>query len=401
MSAAALGGYEPDLDSIRRDVESLSQLRRSSARTGERASAEWLLRRVRGLGVADAKIQPYRYQETYALAHGLHDAAGIAASAIGGLRGGALAAATLCSYQLEVSGSRQWLRRLLPAGEGANVLARVPGKGRPRAKIVLVAHHDAANTGLIWSPRVVAAGGARHMRRRRVDPFMAPVRLAFCLAAGGSLAPRGGAKARALAAAILGLTMAADGDVARSETVPGACDNASGVAACIDLLRAVVAEPLREVDVLVAFTGSEEAGMGGMAAFLDLQGESLERFSAFVLGLDTLGAGAPIVCTGEGALREQRYHERDVGLVEEGAAIAAMPAPRRWRIGAWTDPILAVHRGLPAASLLSMGPGYFPNYHHPTDTVERVRWASVLACARIAAGTVEAFRRRVTGGRWP
>ncbi len=401
MSVGSLGGYAPQLESIRADVAALSQMRRSSARAGERASAEWLLSRLRELGVADTRIEPYRYQASYALAHGIHNVAGLAASALGGARGAALAAATLCSYELEVSGARQWLRRLLGSGEGANVIARVPAAGRARASLVLVAHHDAANTGLIWSPRVVAAGGARHLRRHRVDPFMAQLELALALAGVGCLLPRRSRATRALAAAILGLATLADADVARSETVPGACDNASGVAVCIDLLRALVAAPLPDIDVLVAFTGSEEAGMGGMAAFLQRHGGSLERMPAFVLGLDTLGAGRPIVCSAEGAMREQRYHERDIALVEEGAAIAAAGAPQRWRIGAWTDPILAVHRGLPCASVLSIGPGYFPNYHHPTDTVERVRWGCVLACARIAAGTIEAFRRRIGAQSWP
>jgi hypothetical protein len=325
----------------------------------------------------------------------------VAANALGGSRGATLAAATLCSYELEVSGAGQWLRRLLPGGEGANVIARVPAARCPRATLVLVAHHDAANTGLIWSPAAVKAGGARHLRRRRVDPFMAPMELALGLSAVGSLLGRRGRAARALAAGVLGLGSLADADVARSETVPGACDNASGVAVCLDLLRALAAEPLGETDVVVAFTGSEEAGMGGMAAFLDGHTASLKRRPAFVLGLDTLGAGAPIVCNAEGAMRTQRYHERDIALVEEGAAIAALPAPRRWRIGGWTDPVLALHRGLPCASVLSMGPGYFPNYHHPTDTVERVRWACVMDCAKIAAGTIEAFERRVGARSWP
>jgi hypothetical protein len=397
MSAA----YAPDLHSIRHDTASLAELTRSSARAGERASAEWLLGRLGELGIGEAEIEPYRYQPTYALAHGLHNAAGIAASALGGSRGALLAAATLYSYEMEVSGAGQWLRRLLPGGDGANVVARVRAAGRRRATLVLVAHHDAANTGLIWSQAAVKAGGARHMRRRRVDPFMAPIELSLCLAGLGSLLGRRGRTGRALAAGVLGLGSLADADVARNETVPGACDNASGVAVCLDLLRALCAEPLPETDVLAAFTGSEEAGMGGMAAFLDRHGSALERQPAFVLGLDTLAAGTPVVCSAEGAMREQRYHERDIALVEEGAAIAAVTSPSRWRIGGWTDPVLALHRGLPCASVLSMGPGYFPNYHHPTDTVQRIRWSCVMACARIAAGTAEAFERRIRARSWP
>ena len=56
--------------------------------------------------------------------------------------------------------------------------------------------------------------------------------------------------------------------------------------------------------------------------------------------------------------------------------------------------MLALHRGLPVISLLSMGPGYFPHYHHPTDTPANVDWLSVERCARIAHGIARAFARR-------
>ena len=42
-----------------------------------------------------------------------------------------------------------------------------------------------------------------------------------------------------------------------------------------------------------------------------------------------------------------------------------------------------------------MGPGFFPNYHHPSERPENVDWSSVESCARIAAGTIAAFERRV------
>ena len=332
------------------------------------------------------------------MAHGIHDAAGLVACALGGARGAALALATLAAYEREVSGRAQPLRRLLPADEGANVVAHLPARRKADATLVLVAHHDAANTGFVWHPRVVAAGARRHLRRRRVDPFLAPVELALVLAASGSALPRGAPVVRAAGAAILALSAAAAADIARSPTVPGASDNATGVAACIDLATTLAAEPLDRVQTIVALTGGEEAGMGGMAAFLDRHHDELDPCRTVVLGLDTLGAGRPIVVSGEGAMREQRYAERDISLVEEGAALAGAPSPEHWRIGGWTDPMLAVHRGIPAASLLSIGPGYFPHYHHPTDTPEHVDWGSVAECARIAAGTVDAYARRVERG---
>ena len=113
-----------------------------------------------------------------------------------------------------------------------------------------------------------------------------------------------------------------------------------------------------------------------------------------MLSLDTVGSGTPIVAAAEGAVRTHRYRERDLALADEGAALAGLAAPQRWRIGAWTDPLVALRAGLPAISLLSMGPGYYPHYHHPSDLPEHVDWDCVASCARIAHGTLRALDRR-------
>jgi len=208
---------------------------------------------------------------------------------------------------------------------------------------------------------------------------------------------------RVPAGALLALAAALDAQVARGATVPGASDNATGVAVLIDLVRRVAADPLPGVEVLAVAPGGEEAGMGGFHAALDALAPGLDPATTLVLGLDTLGAGRPIVAASEGALRTHRYAAADLALADEGAARVGLHAPERWRIGGWTDPLLAHHRGLRALSLLSMGPGWFPGYHHPTDAPALVDWASVEACARLAGGIVDvaatALRARAGGAR--
>jgi hypothetical protein len=391
--------HEPDVDAIRAVVSSLAGIVRSSARPGELRSADWIAAHLRDAGIAEVRCESYRYQPGYALAHGLHSLAGIAAIARGGLPGAVAGAATLASYEAEASGRRQWIRSLLPKRTGANVVARVPAARRALATLVLVAHHDAANTGVAWHPAVRTLGHRRALRRRRVDPFMAPVAAALGLGAVACAVPRAPAARwmRRGAAALLALSVAADADVARSATVPGASDNATGVAVVLDLMRSLAASPPADFDVIALLCGSEEAGMGGMAAFLRQHAAELPQ-ATLVLGLDTLGAGAPVLASGEGVMCEQRYPVAPMAIADEGAAIAGEPRPQRWRIGGWTDPILAVFAGIPAVSMLSMGPGYFPNYHRPSDTPDNVDWDSVESCARIAAGAVAAFERRVGSG---
>jgi alpha-D-ribose 1-methylphosphonate 5-triphosphate synthase subunit PhnH len=370
-----------NLDRIRSDVEALASMTCDSAGPGERASAAWLADRLRAAG-AQTEVQPYRGAPTYAHHNALLAGAALLASFTRAPLRAATALAALAAWELDASGRARPLRRLLPRGEGANVVARVPARGRANATLVVVSHHDAARTGVMWSPRMTQAGAKRHLRRRRVDPFAAPVAAALLATAAGFK------PARALLAATLALQL----DVARSPTVPGACDNATGVATALELVRQA---PLRDVDLVVVLPGGEEAGMEGFAAAL--RRLDPDPSTTLVLGLDTLGAGTPIVLSGEGALLEHRYADVDLRIADEGAALAGEPPPQRWRIGGWTDPLLALHRGLPTLSLLSMGPGYFPHYHHPSDTPDNVDWHSVERCARIAHGIARAAGRRRVG----
>ena len=385
---AALAGRAPDLGLIRADVVALAGMTRDSAGAGERQAAAWAAGRLREAGVADVALEPYRGRATNSWSFAAHGAAGLLAGRTGGARGAALALATLASLERDVSGRAPWRRRLVGGGQGASVVARLPARGPAAATAVIVAHLDAARTGLAWHPRVNAFGAARALRTRRADPVMGLQGAALLATAATALAGRSrivrrvGRGAAVLHATALALNL----DIARSPTVPGANDNATGVAVALDLARALVTDPLDRVEVLIALVGSEESGMGGFHAVL--QAQPLEASRAFVLGLDTLGSGTPILAAGEGAMRTHRYAERDLALVDAGARRAGRPAPQRWRIGAWTDPLLALTRGIPAASLLSIGPGYYPHYHHPSDRPEYVDWDSVGACARIAAGTL-------------
>lgn len=123
--------------------------------------------------------------------------------------------------------------------------------------------------------------------------------------------------------------------------------------------------------------------MGGMAAYLETA--ELDPARTLVLGLDTVGSGTPIVLTAEGGLWPVRYREGDIALAERGAAREGVRL-RRWRLGAWTDPVLACIAGLPSISLLSVRDGGFPNYHLPGDTPDEVDFECVHRCVQAALG---------------
>ncbi len=313
------------------------------------------------------RTQEFRYQSTYAGAHVAHYALG--------MLGGPFALAAAVSYGFEFSGRSQWARRLLPAGTGTNVLGRLPARGERRRTLVIVAHHDAAHTGLVWDPRLT--------RLSRGASYATLPTIALGLAATSRLRPLG----RALLAALIAL----QADVALSPVVPGANDNATGVAATLALIERWARQPLPGCEVVALFPGCEESGMGGMAAWLQAEGGSLDPETTFVLGLDTLGSGEPAIAASEGPPLPVRYREADLAWADAGARLAGLPPPTRFRVGGWTDPALSLFAGLPAVSLLSIRDGLLSEHHRMSDTPDRVHWECLDRCLRIAAGTGEAW----------
>jgi hypothetical protein len=353
------------------DIEALAAIERGSATPGERRSAEWVAARLRQQGGQDVRLERFRSQRTFAHAQAVHFGAGLLA-ALTGRR--LLAAAALASFELEYSGRLQWLRRFLPAAEGTNVVARLPALGAPARTLVLVAHHDAAHTGLMWDPRLSQAGDrAAALTGKRASLALLP-ELAFAGAALGL---------RRLPAAILGLSVALSLDQARSPVVPGANDNASGVAGVLELVGRLARDRPAGLEVVALVCGCEESGMGGMLAWLQTEGLELDPDRTLVLGLDTIGSGEPVVLEAEGGLWPVRYREDDVASAERAGL-------RRWRLGAWTDPVLAALRGLPALSILSVRDGGFPNYHLPSDLPANVDVGCVEACVDAAEAIARA-----------
>jgi Peptidase family M28 len=283
----------------------------------------------------------------------------------------------------------------VPRGRGTNAVGRVPAGGQRRRTLVLVAHHDAAQTGLSWRivDRGVKAREAGYPLWTPHADVMASAasapKAAFAAVAAGCLT--GVRVVRLTGAVVLAACAALALETASNDAVPGASDNATGVAAVLALVERFAAEPLEGTEVVVLLAGCEESGMGGMRAWLRDEGARLDPGRTLVLGLDTLGAGEPAVVREEGPFRPERYRPEDLDHADRGAARAGLRRPRRMRLGGWTDPILAVHAGLPSVSLVSVNGSGFTEYHLPTDTPDRVDYASVDACVRLAAGVAGDF----------
>jgi hypothetical protein len=365
-------GPRLDLARIRSDVEELAAMERGSA-AEDKPQVAWLERRLRDAGAHEVRTENFRFQRRWIWRYGAHGAAGIGAAALGGPVGAGLAAATIASVELDISGRRTWTSSLLPAGEGVNVVARIPAAAEPQRTVVFIAHHDAQRAGLMW-----------RVPRGRQPMSLLPQGVMALIALGCLIGSR---LLRATGALLLAAMTALGLDVARHRVVPGANDNATGVAALVALMGAFSRDPLETTDVVGVFSDCEEVGLGGAAAWLAAHHAELDPASTLVVSLDTLGSGEPAVVSRDGALTAN-YSRATQDWADRGALRAAVPPPRRIDLVAPTDGSPANHAGLHTLSLVSCAPDgtLGPHYHQPTDTPENVDYDSVEQCTRLAAG---------------
>jgi peptidase M28-like protein len=378
-----VSAFEERARAYEADLRHLAAMTRESASDGEREAAEWVAGRLGELGVP-ARVEEERAHGGYWWPIALPNAAA-AAGALTALRrrrarvpaaaAGLLAASALWD---DMGGGSQWFRRAaLPSRSTWNVVGEV---GQGERTIVLIAHHDAAHSGIVFHPKLPRLFPDRfpelHERTTQTAPIMYLTWLGPALtAAGGVLGRRG--VLRAGAALALG-TVAAMLDIARSEVVPGANDNLSAVAVLLAIAESLRERPLPGVRVVLLSTGSEESFMEGMRGFARRHFPELPRESTELLCLECVGGPRLIVLEGEGMLRMRHYPVHTREALAAAAARAGIEIGRGLRTVAATDALVALRAGYRVAQLASVDYTNFPaNYHWPSDKADNLDWETI------------------------
>src|SRR5215218_3646482 len=379
---------QPDPARLRVTVEHLAAIDRPPASAGERRAAEWIRDQLEGLGVP-ARIEGERSVGSMPLPLGLLSAAGVVAGLAGRPAGllGLLAAAGIVD---DVSGGPHVFRRLLRHRRTWNVTGTA---GDPEAAdtLVFVAHHDAANGGLIFRPelnRLVADAFPDWYDRQTTSPQM--MRL---VAAGPALAGLGAlARVRALRRA--GTFIAAGSalaflDIGTRTVVPGANDNLTAVAVILELARLLSERPVHGVRVLLVSTGSEESFMEGMRGWVRRHGPELDPARTRVVVLETLGSPELILLEGEGMIWMTDYDAEVRDFLSDSAQRAGVPLRRGLRLGFATDALSALRAGLRVATIASCDEYKLPsNYHSQRDVPRNVDFGTVAAAVRVAEAAI-------------
>jgi hypothetical protein len=383
------------LDGVLREVvETLAPLDRTPCSAGEREAALWLAQRMRAVDGVEVALEDEPSWGTFpptATGLGLLGILGAELVLRGRRAAGALLAGlTYAGIVDEAQNGPRILRRLVRRRRTTvNVVASVgaPGDGADAGTLVVLAHHDAAQTGLVFDQtlqRQLYERAPQLHERIKTSPPQWWIGLAgpLCTLAAVISGRRAFAHA-AVAIGALGAGLA--GDVWRNETVPGANDNLSGVAALVAL-----AEMLRErrpagLRVLLVSCGAEETLQDGVRAFMARHRHELAPGRTWFVNLDTVGSPHLLMLEGEGPVWMEDY--AGPWLRDEFVACAErleVALRRGYRARASTDSVIPSRAGHPIVTLVSMSDWGPPaNYHLPSDLPENLDYGSVANATRL------------------
>jgi Peptidase family M28 len=386
-------------EQLREWLEELERIDRPSASEGEREAAEWIVERFTELG-AEARIEAERAHGTYWWPLGVGAALGVLGGWLGlrgrKLLGGVLGLAGAAGIAADFPPGKRPLRRLLPKRTTYNVVCEF-GPDEAERTIVLVAHHDAAHSGLIFHPQIPKiADRLGLIEGKDTSPMlMAPVVGGPLLAGLGALTGR---RWLAKLGALVGLgTIAAMTDIGRRETVPGANDNGTGVVALLALAKRLVEEPTADVRVILLSVGSEESFSEGIKAFGERHFPRLPRESTFFLCLESLGSPHLLVLRGEGFLKMHEYPPRALALMDGLAEELDIWLYPNLRLHNGTDGLEPLAAGYETAALCACNELKQPAFYHwPNDVAANVEFDTVADGIRLS----EAAIRRLDQ-RWP
>jgi hypothetical protein len=370
-------------------IETLASLDRTPGSAGEREAALWLAERLRRAGcevtVEDEPTWgPFPPTITALGALGFLGAWRVAR----GRRSGVLLSlASLAGLLDEIQNGPRVVRRFLRSRRTTtNVVATVGPKDAPRTLVVL-AHHDAAQTGRIfdqsWAKALHGVAPELMQRGKKQLPQwwlgIAPVLFTVLAAVTGSK------RAARWSLGVGAAGLAAIADIQRSPTVPGANDNLSGVAVQVGLAEMLQQEPIPNLRVLLASCGAEETLQDGVRAFLARHGDVLPQDRTYFLNFDTVGSTNLVMLEGEGPAWMEDYAGpsfRD--LIADSSAAIGVGLERGLRARASTDSIIPSRAGYPTATLVSVMPWRLPgNYHLMSDTPDNVDLTTVSNAVKV------------------
>ena len=332
----------------------------------ERTAAELVRERLAAAGM-DARLEGFKGYSTFAAPLGLGIALALAPALLPPERRvlrSLLATGAAAALLGEGGLVHTPLSDLLSRRPSQNVVAEIDPQGEAKRTVCLMCHLDTSRSGLLFHPRTV----------RFLNPFLRVLGAAGVaqatepVAGGHPVGRRILGAARALLAVGGGLMLERE---LRGEDVPGANDNASGVAVAANLALERATDPLEHTRLIFLATGCEESGLLGSQAFL----RSRDTKGWLFVNFDNVGGDATLrYVTREGV--GTRWDADPLLVALAGRIADQRPElglePSDGPIGLTYDASPVLARGGRAITFVAGDAGVIPNYHWPTDTADNV-----------------------------
>ena len=251
-----------------------------------------------------------------------------------------------------------------------NVIGKFPNNSAPN-KIIFTAHHDTARSSLLWNPKMVA-----NFRSSFLTGAVILIILEILLILKFFKITSIVVDVLVIAAGIyiLGQIFILLHGRITGKLVQGANDNASGVAAMLDLAAKLKNGSFPQFEFWFVSTGSEEVGAIGMDNFLKTYRDDFEKKSTYFINFDNIGKGELHYYLGEGMLNFYRFSDSLISAAHKAAAKKEFKniTPKKFRV-AYTDAIIPASRGYHAMLLLSTNEQHIiPNWHWETDIMDNL-----------------------------
>jgi hypothetical protein len=388
----AVSAQSDSLVSTLREVcEQLAPIDKTACSPGEREAAEWIAQRLRRAGVDQVAVEeapswggaPPTLVTLGAL--GMAGAALVLANRR--MSGALLAAASIAGVLDEAENGPRIVRRALRRRRTTvNVVARLGDPGADRTLVVL-SHHDAAQTGLLYDQTLQRKLNERFpglLRRVKTQPPQWWIGVAGQL--GALLGAATGRRAAAATGLVLtGLATCLVIDVLRSPTVPGANDNLSAVGLIVAFAELLRKRPIPGLRVVLVSAGAEETLQDGIRGFVARHRRELDPDRTWMLNFDAIGSPRLIMLEGEGPFWMSDYTDpgfRDLiarCAVEQGIALE-----RGYRARASTDSVITSRAGYPSTCLTSLNEWHgISNYHLMSDTPDNLNYGTIAHATRL------------------
>lgn len=291
------------------------------------------------------------------------------------------------------------VRRAFGRRASQNVVS-LDRRGR-EAAVVLVAHADAGRTGLVHRRGLqvlrTRLGRPRLLFGAQLHPLMWALLAVACCA----LMRLGGVESDLLTVIQFVPTVALIAmvallvDVWSSPTVPGAGDNASGVAVALRVAERE-APRMEHAGLHVVVTGAQESLADGMRSFLRRHRAALPRDRTVVVNLDDVGAGRVRFTGREGPVLAPRTHRELVDVCREIAEGSGAASAAPLLNHAPSDAHAALYAGYGSITITCRDElGLAPRHHRRSDLPDYLEPESLAAAEDFCAELLSRLDRRL------